>query len=95
MRKLLLLPLVLFTIASCAKEINIPEREKEPEVPFCGTCAMDPACFDTPPTDELCQAVFNRWFYNSETNECEQIGYSGCEQYGFETKQECEDCGCN
>lgn len=54
----------------------------------------DAACYEYPPTDELCQAYFTRWFFNEETNSCEQIGYSGCSAYGFETKEECEDCGC-
>lgn len=54
----------------------------------------DAACTETPPTDEICTASFLRWFYNEESNSCEQIGYSGCEAYGFETKDECEDCLC-
>ena len=51
-------------------------------------------CSETPPTNELCQAAFNRWFYNKEKNKCEQIGYSGCSQKGFATQQECEECKC-
>lgn len=49
-------------------------------------------CNDTPPTDEACQAVFQRWFYNKASNTCEQITYSGCSQKGFATQQECESC---
>ncbi|MEN8249563.1 MAG: BPTI/Kunitz domain-containing protein [Bacteroidota bacterium] len=49
-------------------------------------------CYDTPPTDEMCTAYFERWFYNESTNSCEKIGYSGCSQYGFETQEECEKC---
>ena len=52
------------------------------------------ACNETPPTDELCKAAFNRWFYNKEKNTCEQIGYSGCSQKGFDTEQECKECEC-
>ena len=51
-------------------------------------------CNETPPTNELCQAAFNRWFFNKEKNKCEQIGYSGCSQKGFATQQECEECKC-
>lgn len=51
-------------------------------------------CSETPPTNELCQAAFRRWFYNKEKNKCEQIGYSGCSQKGFATQQECEECKC-
>lgn len=49
-------------------------------------------CSETPPTEELCQAAFERWFFNEETNECEKIGYSGCSQKGFASKQDCEEC---
>ena len=51
-------------------------------------------CNETPPKDELCQAYFTRWFYNKSKNACEQIGYSGCSQKGFETKEACESCKC-
>ncbi len=52
-------------------------------------------CEIQPPTDELCLAYFENWFYNTTTNTCELIGYSGCESYGFETQAECETCICN
>ncbi len=64
----------------------------------CGKNCVEPqntACMDTPPTDELCEAYFNRWFYNNETEKCELIGYSGCNQYGFATEEECESCKCD
>lgn len=51
-------------------------------------------CSEVPPTNELCQAFFTRWFYNKNDNKCEQIGYSGCTQKGFDTEQECEECEC-
>lgn len=51
-------------------------------------------CSETPPTNELCQAYFNRWFYDKSKNKCEQIGYSGCSPKGFATQQECEECKC-
>jgi hypothetical protein len=52
-------------------------------------------CNEKPPTDELCEAYFERWFYDKDKNKCEQIGYSGCSQKGFETKEECKECECN
>lgn len=51
-------------------------------------------CTERPPTDELCTAAFDRWFYNEGKNKCEQISYSGCSQNGFETQLECEECKC-
>lgn len=53
------------------------------------------ACTDSPPTTELCQAYFQRWFFDASTNQCQQIGYSGCGQYGFATQAECEACRCS
>jgi hypothetical protein len=50
-------------------------------------------CAETPP-NELCQAVFSRWFYNKDKNKCELITYSGCSQKGFSTEKECEECQC-
>ena len=50
------------------------------------------SCSDTVPTDELCLAYFERWFYDDATQTCTEIGYSGCEEYGFSTQAECEDC---
>ena len=52
-------------------------------------------CQDVPPTDEACLAYFQRWFYNAESNACDSIGYSGCSQYGFATRVECEACQCD
>ena len=52
-------------------------------------------CSHTPPTDELCGAYFERWFYNSEENSCEQIGYSGCNEWGFDSLEACEECDCD
>lgn len=63
-------------MASCHKECNEPSG----------------ACADTPPTDEACQAYFTRWFYNSQTQSCQEVGYSGCSQKGFATESECLSC---
>ncbi len=54
-----------------------------------------PVCSETAPTNEACLAVFQRWFYNAATQQCEQISYSGCSQKGFATQTECESCICN
>jgi hypothetical protein len=53
------------------------------------------ACSETPPTNEVCDAYFERWFFNKDKNRCEKIGYSGCSQKGFATQQECEECTCD
>lgn len=39
-----------------------------------------------------CDAVFPRWFYNSDTAECEEFIWGGCggNANNFETKEECE-----
>jgi hypothetical protein len=58
-------------------------------------CVQENKCSDKPPTDELCLAAFQTWFYNPETSECEQKSYSGCNSYGFETEEECKKCDCN
>lgn len=50
------------------------------------------SCRDTVPTSELCQAAFQRWFYNPNHNNCELISYSGCSQKGFASKEDCEKC---
>lgn len=71
---------IILSIVSCEKEKDCQDT--------------NPVCIETPPTDELCEAYFQRWFYNNEIKSCEQVGYSGCSQYGFETKEECENCGC-
>ncbi|MGB2137642.1 MAG: hypothetical protein EBY39_01325 [Flavobacteriia bacterium] len=58
--------------------------------PFFSNCSENcveenALCSHTPPTDELCASYIERWFYNSEENSCEQIGYSGCNEWGFES----------
>jgi len=57
-------------------------------------CENQPeACTDILPNED-CEAYFMRWFYDDGTNTCSEIGYSGCEQYGFEAQAECEACLC-
>jgi hypothetical protein len=53
------------------------------------------ACSEKPPTDEECDAYFERWFYIEKMNGCEKVGYSGCSLKGFATQEECEACRCD
>lgn len=78
MKKLLLLSFIFLTSLACENECD-----NQTEV-----------CSETPATNEDCDAYFMRWFYSSTANACEEIGYSGCEQYGFATQAECETCVC-
>jgi hypothetical protein len=81
MKKVLIfLSLFLFTLISCKDNDCVSD---------------DPICSETPATDEACLAFFERWFYDSSSSSCQKIGYSGCEQYGFATKEECETCQCD
>ena len=52
-------------------------------------------CSETAPTNEACQAYFERWFYSKSSNKCELVQYSGCSSKGFATQQECEACKCD
>ncbi len=79
MKNFLLAITLTLGLSSCSKE--------------CET--TNPVCNESAPTAEICLAVFQRWFYNEETNSCEQITYSGCSEYGFETKAACQECECN
>ena len=66
-------------LMSCSK--NCPEAEMA-------------TCLDTPPTEELCQAYFERWFFSKKSNACEMIAYSGCSEKGFDSQLDCEACAC-
>ena len=82
MKKIYLLSAIALLITSC--EDNDDSNDCY--------CTENASCNEVPPTDELCEAYFEMWFYDSSTETCSQIGYSGCEAYGFETQAECEDC---
>jgi len=56
--------------------------------------ATNSLCNISAPTDGVCQAYFESWFYNKSMNTCEKVGYSGCSAKGFETKKDCEQCKC-
>lgn len=53
--------------------------------------SSQPACMDTVP-NEACQAVFQRWFFDQNTQTCRQVTYSGCSARGFATQAECVEC---
>lgn len=60
------------------------------------TCQVNEiTCLDIPPENELCDAYFERWFFNTETGTCSLKAYSGCSQKGFETEEACLACACN
>ena len=39
-----------------------------------------------------CEALIQKWYFDSETGKCSEFGYGGCEGNGnrFSTKEECE-----
>ena len=53
------------------------------------------ACSQVPPTNEICSAFFQKWFYDNQTKRCNLVSYSGCSDLGFKTKKECEACNCD
>ena len=79
MKRGLIFSVFLVLIFSCEKDCNQ---------------IVASACEDEVP-NELCQAQFNRWFFNDESNSCEEISYSGCSAKGFETLEDCEQCKCD
>ena len=84
MKKVIIfLSFFLFTLISC-KDNNCVSTE----IPACSESAPDPNLV-------TCLAYFESWFYDSSTSTCSKIGYSGCGESGFQTKQECEACKCN
>ena len=53
-------------------------------------------CNDSVPNQDVtCLAYFESWFYDASDQTCSKIGYSGCEESGFQSKEECEACQCN
>lgn len=57
MKKIFLLVVIALILDSCDKDCSNSEQAK---------------CLETPPTDEACQSYFQTWFYNKNTNSCEQ-----------------------
>ncbi len=85
MRRTYIALLVIFAFAT---SVSSCKKEECPQAEF-------PACKEVAPTNEACQAVFQRWFFNKATNACELKAYSGCGAYGFATEIDCKDCACN
>ena len=82
MKKLFIVPVclsVLFVSTSCKDDCVLSDN---------------PICRETVPTEEFCSAYFSGWFFDSEENTCQEIGYSGCTKKGFDSKEECESCQC-
>ena len=51
---------------------------------------------DLPAATGPCRAMFPRWFYNTNSRQCETFNYGGCRGNGnnFATKRDCElRCG--
>jgi len=71
--------ILLFATVSCTKKC-------EP---------VNVVCTEVVPVNEACQAYFERWFFDAKKNSCSLVQYSGCNQRGFATKNECENCKCN
>lgn len=85
---------IMYSFLVVAFGLNFAACIKCDKPAACDPTQKAPACKDVVPTDEMCAAYFTRWFYNSESDNCQQIGYSGCSQKGFATRQECEACKC-
>jgi len=81
--KYLIISLVIFSFA-------ISACQNEP----CKNAPSFAKCSEKPDTGTTCLAVFQSWFYDQNTGKSTLIGYSGCEQKGFETKEESEKCSC-
>ncbi len=82
--KYLYIILILFAFSTACSE----EEEEECEITY-------PICLEQPPTNELCAAAFSRWFFDSNTQTCSEIAYSGCSAYGFDNQADCEACACD
>lgn len=47
------------------------------------------------PETGSCNAAFSRYYFNNSTKKCEVFTWGGCDGVvPFETKEECEKCGC-
>ncbi|CAH3137112.1 unnamed protein product [Pocillopora meandrina] len=57
-----------------------------------GTNAKNPEVCNLPKFQGPCRAAIPRFYYNSDTGECEQFIYGGCDgnANNFDTKEECE-----
>lgn len=63
-------------------------------VSFLSACEKKAVCTLTPETGN-CFAAFPRYYFNNSTKKCEEFTWGGCGGLvPFETKEECEMCGC-
>lgn len=79
------LGLVLFGFYSCKEQCSYPEGSKCLEKEIDAVVSYDPNSVKT----------YESWFYDVDNNSCENKVYSGSEEVGFETEQECLECDCN
>jgi len=61
----------------------------------CDESNSDPKCNEEPPTTEQCQANYIRWFFDTSSNKCKEVEYTGCNIYGFDSEENCEQCKCD
>lgn len=59
---------------------------------FAAFNAFSPIC-QLPKVNGPCKAAFKRFFFNSETSQCEKFIYGGCQgnENNFESLQECKE----
>jgi hypothetical protein len=78
--------LVLFLVLSTSfNSCNKPVTTGQNNATRCGKC------FDKIDST-LCGAYLERWFYDETLQKCLKKGYSGCNDIGCKTEQECIDC---
>ncbi len=78
---------------TCQLEDVLCIREPCPPI---ARCVEDPAICQLPVEPGPCRAAIPRWFFNSETNSCDDFIYGGCggNENNFQTQGECrEACG--
>lgn len=80
MKRYIIIAILLITFSSCKREC-LKNQEA--------------ACLEQAPDGTTCQAYWESWVYNPETDNCEFKGYSGCSPIGFETEAACEECECH
>lgn len=86
MKSILFLSVFLVINAFCCEE--------EEEVGKICPAVYTAACQEEVPTGEMCDAYFIRWFYDEGTKTCQRVEYSGCNERGFASPEECEACKC-
>lgn len=49
-------------------------------------------CYDKAPDSSLCAAYWERWFYDEAVKNCIKKEYSGCNELGCKTQEDCKLC---